>query len=416
MNQNLTKLYEGAPLSGATANVIYIPILFDCELNGVDVLTDENVSGANAVFSLKKNGVTIGGAGVVVNVGQKIGSVVGLDVALTKGDEIILNLASGAVSSPVTLNLVVSDGVAAPADGADGQGVPAGGAAGQILAKASEDDFDTLWIDQPAGGSGGGGGSGGAESDYISGLNLEYVSANQVKIKQGAAALPGGTMRRLNADLTKTLSSPANSTKYYLYLYDNSGTTDVEFSTTPPEIYNASAARKTGDSSRRFIGYVLTNASGDIFKFLQRASGDTIEYHFTTDENYLSPLFEVVTSAGGVAGVPGVGVALVTVSLAGTCPEIVFDSVLLRTAIYFPTDNEYTFIGIGADISTNNPAAILGAEYGRRYYKQGTGAGYDVQNLPPVKLVNREVKYFNYYTGTSGSTFFLYVAGYLLKR
>jgi hypothetical protein len=80
----------------------------------VDVLTDAAVSGANAVFSLSKNGVNVPAAAVTINVASKIGSVTGLDVALVKGDEIVLNLASGAVSSPVTLNLVIDDGIKVP--------------------------------------------------------------------------------------------------------------------------------------------------------------------------------------------------------------------------------------------------------------------------------------------------------------
>lgn len=38
------------------------------------------------------------------------------------------------------------------ADGADGQGVPTGGTTGQLLAKASNDDLDTEFIDPPSGG------------------------------------------------------------------------------------------------------------------------------------------------------------------------------------------------------------------------------------------------------------------------
>lgn len=34
-------------------------------------------------------------------------------------------------------------------DGKDGVGVPSGGAAGQVLAKKSDDDYDTEWIDLP---------------------------------------------------------------------------------------------------------------------------------------------------------------------------------------------------------------------------------------------------------------------------
>ena len=133
MIQNLTKLYEGANLSGAIPNVIYIPILFDCDLKGVDVLTDAAVSGANAVFSLSKNGVIVPAAAAQINVGSKIDSVTGLDLVLFKGDEIVLNLASGAISSPVTLNLRVDDLITFEngEDGADGSvirhgaGVPA---------------------------------------------------------------------------------------------------------------------------------------------------------------------------------------------------------------------------------------------------------------------------------------------------
>lgn len=33
--------------------------------------------------------------------------------------------------------------------GPPGVGVPAGGAAGQILAKASDVDYDTKWVDKP---------------------------------------------------------------------------------------------------------------------------------------------------------------------------------------------------------------------------------------------------------------------------
>lgn len=37
--------------------------------------------------------------------------------------------------------------------GNDGVGVPSGGTAGQVLAKASEKEHDTKWIDPPQGGS-----------------------------------------------------------------------------------------------------------------------------------------------------------------------------------------------------------------------------------------------------------------------
>jgi len=49
-----------------------------------------------------------------------------------------------------------NDGPTGPAgaDGDAGVGVPTGGASGQILAKNSNTNYDTKWIDPPTGGSG----------------------------------------------------------------------------------------------------------------------------------------------------------------------------------------------------------------------------------------------------------------------
>jgi hypothetical protein len=40
--------------------------------------------------------------------------------------------------------------------GANGEGVPDGGTTNQILAKASNDDYDTQWVNPPSGGGGSG--------------------------------------------------------------------------------------------------------------------------------------------------------------------------------------------------------------------------------------------------------------------
>jgi hypothetical protein len=65
--------------------------------------------------------------------------------------------------------------------GADGVGVPSGGSTGQILAKASNDDYDSEWVDQ----SGGGGGEWGDitgtlsdQTDLQAALDLKIESLN----------------------------------------------------------------------------------------------------------------------------------------------------------------------------------------------------------------------------------------------
>ncbi|QJE95970.1 hypothetical protein [Luteolibacter luteus] len=51
------------------------------------------------------------------------------------------------VDTPDVFQLVILEGVS----------VPPGGTAGQILAKASDRDFHTVWVDAPEGTGGGGG-------------------------------------------------------------------------------------------------------------------------------------------------------------------------------------------------------------------------------------------------------------------
>lgn len=111
MINSLTKLYEGNDVSGATPNVVYLPIVKNGTIVSIDVKTDLNVSGADAVFSVSKNGAVISGLSPTIAVGAKIGSLTGLTIAVAKGDEIILNLVSGAVSTPITLNVESDDGV-----------------------------------------------------------------------------------------------------------------------------------------------------------------------------------------------------------------------------------------------------------------------------------------------------------------
>ena len=69
------------------------------------------------------------------------------DIVISNGDSLNELYESGALRGRDGRNgrdgLDGEDG----ADGADGVGVPRGGRAGQVLAKRSNDDYDTEWID-----------------------------------------------------------------------------------------------------------------------------------------------------------------------------------------------------------------------------------------------------------------------------
>ena len=134
--ENLTLQYTKADLSGAAADVMLLPIIKPGTITALDILTDANVAG-DVVFALYKNGVLQSSAAATVATGNKIVSVTGLSIAVVKGDEIVLRRSSGAISSPVTLNLVVDDGISSS--------LPTGGTTGQVLTKQSGTDGDADW-------------------------------------------------------------------------------------------------------------------------------------------------------------------------------------------------------------------------------------------------------------------------------
>lgn len=86
-------------------------------------------------------------------------SIPDIDFILPYGSsEYVLDFAAPTeiVGSVVTLIETVYEGTKGD-DGTPGVGVPVGGTSGQVLSKATVTDYDTAWIDPPAGTGGGGG-------------------------------------------------------------------------------------------------------------------------------------------------------------------------------------------------------------------------------------------------------------------
>ncbi|WWW34509.1 hypothetical protein V8017_15995 [Stenotrophomonas rhizophila] len=117
-----------------------------------------------------------------------------------------------------------------------------------------------------------------ALSGYIDGLQLVWTSVNSVSFTSGTAAIPSlGALLRFPSAITKSGLSLAASTFYHAYGFSNSGTPDVEITTTAPSSPYLGAARtKTGDTSRRYLGSFLTDTSGFIHQFIQ--SGNLVLY------------------------------------------------------------------------------------------------------------------------------------------
>jgi hypothetical protein len=113
---------------------------------------------------------------------------------------------------------------------------------------------------------------------FITGLGLEWVSASSIKVKTGAAVMPGGGLTVVGADITKTGVSLGVSVWGHVYLYDGGGVAAVEVVTTAPSYYFGTAYQKSTDATRRYLGSVKTDGSGNILNFLHTANVNFIRY------------------------------------------------------------------------------------------------------------------------------------------
>lgn len=117
----------------------------------------------------------------------------------------------------------------------------------------------------------------------IMGLALEYVSATQFRVTSGAAWVPdAGQLVELAASATITLSGIGNSAWAHVYLVYAAGQAPtIEAVTTDPAApYYGSARAKsgTGGTSRRYLGSIRTNATGQIIRFHHNPSANLVSY------------------------------------------------------------------------------------------------------------------------------------------
>lgn len=115
------------------------------------------------------------------------------------------------------------------------------------------------------------------------------------------SAVVNGTLLVWSANITRSSLSLSANTLYYVYLYSNSGTPAVEESTTVP-VWDSGLNyyKKTGDQTRRCIGYFSTNASSQIRKFLNTVMGRVSEFILTDGVD--AGTSKRVVSGGTVSG------------------------------------------------------------------------------------------------------------------
>lgn len=118
----------------------------------------------------------------------------------------------------------------------------------------------------------------GTPDGYIDGFKLSYSGAGQVSVSSGNAYVPsvGGIVSALPSAPSVSVGTNAFG---HVYLRAD-GSTEVD-STSPSAAYSGTARTKTGDSSCRYLGTVLTDSLGDVYMFMH--VGAQITYMVTLE-------------------------------------------------------------------------------------------------------------------------------------
>lgn len=155
-------LLEVAGQGAVTTNIRTVPSPMACTILEVGVRCGSPNASGDAIFDVNKNGASIFADPAdrpKILSGQTSGERTGLSVSLAKDDLLSVDMDSvplGGVAGPVFIRIKVDDGTSVEGPqgeqgdpGAPGEGVPTGGTTDQLLAKNSNTDFDTKWVDPP---------------------------------------------------------------------------------------------------------------------------------------------------------------------------------------------------------------------------------------------------------------------------
>lgn len=138
--------------------------------------------------------------------------------------------------------------------------------------------------------------------DEMRGLRVEWLSTTSLRVKTGAAYIPGSGLATVAQDIDVTGLSLAANTMYHVYLWWNTslnggnGGPAVEVVTTAPVKYFGRASQKTNDTTRRYLISVATGGAGQLFRF-EHQPDNSIRYV----ENVLTAPFRVLSGGGATS-------------------------------------------------------------------------------------------------------------------
>ena len=169
-----------------------------------------------------------------------------------------------------------------------------------------------------------------------------------------------GSILTWSSNIDRSSLTLTASTLYYVYLYDNAGTPDLEESTTAPT-WNSTYRyyQKTGDASRRLIGSILANSSAVINQFVSALNGNTLEIY------YQGPPYTIISGGSSSSD-------WTAVDLTGYIPAVAPSHWYALALIDFPSGGEQVTVGVSAS-DLGSSAKAWNAEYTVRL--RGSTAG-----------------------------------------
>lgn len=167
-----------------------------------------------------------------------------------------------------------------------------------------------------------------AVSTLMDSLKLQWDSATSITVGIGSCYAEDGSFIDVTSALVKSALSLTASTWYHVYVYLSGGTPTAEVVTTAPVTWKGFAYSKTGSTSRRYVGSILSDGSGNVRNFVQ--AGNTILYKkFQSNaapHRILSAGTATTATAVSTAGIlPVTGIAIF-LRLANSSDQVVYSS------------------------------------------------------------------------------------------
>jgi hypothetical protein len=216
-------------------------------------------------------------------------------------------------------------------------------------------------------------------------MKIVWNSATSISATSGTCYIQGSSaVISFPSLLTLSSLSLSASTWYHLYAYLNAGTPAIELVTTAPATaYSGTARSKTSDTSRRYLGSVVTDASGNIYNFDVQLG--RVLWRF---------------SASGISRVLNAGAATTatTISLGGFVPPTSTRAIL---SMFNGATNATNFVQYGWD----------GSAFAQ--FNAIAQGGTAVQDFP---ISPSQQMQYRYGTAPTGGAGYIDVLGYSLER